>query len=182
MNNTRSLFRILFGLILLAIAMPLVASAQKRDNLTDEEDMLVREAQELDKRIGIFVKVIDRRLLVISNPAATEPKPDKKDKGDWGPLRTGTKQEMLFDIQKSLNEAIAKIDDVAERDQKNELFPKAVRILAEACRKWLPQFQSIQQNVTVEKEKEYIFNAIEFANQVIEASAKVPAEEKKKKN
>jgi len=40
-------------------------SAQSRDHLTDQETELVRFYQELDKRIEVFIKAIDRRFAIL---------------------------------------------------------------------------------------------------------------------
>lgn len=162
----------------------LTANAQKRDNLTNEEDMQVRDALEIDERMKVFVKVVDRRLLALTDANAAQSKQVQKESDKWGELRTGNRAELLFDIQKTIDEAIAKIDDAAERDPKNPLFPKAVRILAEGCGRFIPQLKSLK----TEDEREHAFqiNSIDECNQVIAAVSKLPAEEikteKKKKN
>lgn len=176
---------IFLTLLLTAYFSLLTVSAQKRDNLTNEEDTLVREAQEIDVRMKVFVKVIDRRFLALTDAKAAESKQAQKDLNTWGELRTGTREELLFDIQKTLDETIRKIDDIAERDQKNALFPKAVHILADACRRFLPQLKTFQEKTAEVKERMLISNSIDACSQIIEASAKVSKEtpkEKKKKN
>ncbi len=172
-----------FALIMFVLANS--AFSQKRDNLTNEEDLIVRDAQEINLRMEVFVKIIDRRLSALTDANAAQSKAAQKDANKWGEPRTGTRAELFFDIEKTLSEAIGKIDDVAERDQKNPLFPKAVRILANACQRFLPEFKSFQNKTALsEKEKMLIANSIDDCNQIIEASAKVPKEapkEKKKK-
>ena len=61
------------------------------------------------------------------------------------------------------------------------LFGKAVHILADGCRKWQPQFKTGLEKTTDEKEKGLILGSSEYCDQIIEASAKVPKEVKKKK-
>jgi hypothetical protein len=182
--NRKKLFIFLTLLLAAYFSLPAV-SAQKRDNLTKEEDVLVREAQEIDVRMKIFVKIIDRRFLALNDANAAESKQAQKDFNTWGALRTGTREEMLFDIQKTLDEIIRKIDDIAERDQKNPLFPIAVHILADGCRGFIPQLKTLQGKTAEPKEQMMISNSVDACNQIIEASAKVPkeaAKEKKKKN
>lgn len=173
-----------FAIAIFLIIVPV--SAQKRDNLTDKEDLIIREAQELDLRMKVMVKIIDRRLLALNGATTVVPEKKSKDKekddSDWGELRTGTIGELFWDIQKSLDEAIVKIDDAAEHDINNPLFGKAVHILAEGCQKWTPQFKTFIDKTTDDKEKGLVIGSIDFCNQVIEASTKVPKEEKKKKN
>lgn len=175
----------IFILLLTAGFSATSAEAQKRDNLTNEEDMLVRDAQEMDVRMQVFTKIIERRLLALSDPNAAQSKQAQKDENTWGKLRTGSPAELFFDIQKTLDEAIAKIDDVAEREQKNPLFSKGVHILADACRRDTPQFKVFLDKTADPKEKVLISQSIENCDLIIEASAKVPKvekEEKKKKN
>lgn len=172
----KSLFLLIAAFLLCSFAI----SAQHRDHLTEEEGELIREFQELDKRMEIYVKAIDRRFLVLNNDNS-QAKQVEKDKSKWGELPTGTRGELLRDIEKILQEAIDKIDDVAERDAKNELLPISVHILADGAKRFLPQFKSLQETTKERKELGSIYGAVDFSNQVIEASAKVPRETKKKK-
>ncbi len=174
--------RILFLLLAIVTLLPIIVSAQKRDNLTDKEDLQVREIQEFDLRMKVYVKIIDRRLLAISDSNAPQNKQVQKDIDSWGELRIGSGRDLFWDIQKTLDEAIGKIDDVAERDLNNPLFGKAVHILSDGCKKWTPQFKLGLDKTTDEKEKGLIINSIESCTQVIEATSKIPKEEKKKKN
>ena len=167
---------------LLSICGSLVTvNAQRRDNLTNEEDLQIREVQELDARMKVLVHVISRRLLALSTPTATKSKEIKKETDKWGELRMGTTLELFYDIQRTLDEAIAKIDDVAEREQKNPLFSKAVHVLSEGCQNFTPQFKSFVDKATDPKERALIVNSIETCSQIIEASTRVPKEEKQEK-
>lgn len=158
-------------------------SAQRRDHLTEMETELVREFQEIDARTEILVKAIDRRFLVLNAVNVEADKQFKKDSEKWGELPTGTRRELLLDIEKILQEAIDNIDNVAERNIKSELFPKSVHNLADAAKKFLPQLKSQLDKTNTDMEKGAILGSIEFCNQIIEASAKVskPSKEEKKK-
>lgn len=147
--------------------------AQRRDHLTEMEVELVRDAQEIDSRMDIFVKAIDRRFLVL-NKDTTQAKQIEKDLEKWGELPTGTRMEILRDIEKILDEAISKVDDVATRDMKSELFPVAVNVLASGATRFLPELKLQLDKTAGEVEKGSILNSIEFCNQIISASAKVP--------
>lgn len=177
-----SKFLNLFFLTIVIVCLSFTSFAQKRDNLTDKEDMQIREAQELDLRMKAYIKVIDRRLLAINSSNPSQDKQIQKDINEWGDVRTGERKDLYWDIQKTIDEAIQKLDDVAERDSKNPLFSKSVHLLADACQKWIPQLRTGIDKTTDEKEKGLIFASIEFCQQIIDASAKVPKEEKKKKN
>lgn len=151
-------------------------SAQRRDHLTEMEVELVRDAQQIDSRMDVFVKAIDRRFLVLNKDAAqaAQAAQIEKDRDKWGEMPTGTRAEILRDIEKILDEAISKIDDVATRDMKSELFPVAVNVLANGVTRFLPELKSQLDKTTVETEKGSILNSIEFCSQIISASAKVP--------
>jgi hypothetical protein len=125
---SRTLTVVLFALFLV---VPINAAAfQKRDHLTPQEVDLVKEAQILDKRIEVFIKAAERRLIVINGTAATNAKQLKKDSEKWGELPTGSRFELVGDIAQILDEAITNIDDVSSRDERNPLIPKALRKLA----------------------------------------------------
>ena len=154
--------------------------AQRRDHLTEAETDLVREAQLIDLRTEVFVKAAERRFLALNSISADEKKL-KKDAEKWGELPAGTRAELLVDIEKILQEAIDNIDNVAEHDAKSELFPKAVRTLTNAAQKFLPLLKSEFDKSKTEIEKGAVLGAIDYCNQIIEASAKLPKEEKKGK-
>ncbi|HEX8247268.1 MAG TPA: hypothetical protein VF599_03710 [Pyrinomonadaceae bacterium] len=168
--------------LLLAAYCSLVASAdaQRRDYLTEQEADLVREAQELDRRIDILTKAIDRRFLVLNGRQA-----ELKDAEKWGEPK-GSKAALLFDISKILLSAIDNIEYVAEKDAGNKLFPKSMHSLADASRKYLPQLETYKSLLTDKMEQAAILTSIDYCTQIIEASAKVPKdvpkEEKKKKS
>ncbi|MDQ6787998.1 MAG: hypothetical protein M3033_14425 [Acidobacteriota bacterium] len=174
---------VLTAFFCVSLFAPFAAQAQRRDFLTEQEADLIREAQAIDQRTEVFVKAIDRRFLVLNNQAQPDDKKLKKDSEKWGELPAGTRLELLTDIRKILDEAISNIDDVAAHNKMDEkLFPKAVRKLAEASNRYLSELKSDLTKTADEKEKGAILASIEYCEQVIEASAKVPKEETKKKN
>lgn len=181
-KNSKFIFFIFAAIFCAAMISPTGAIAQKRDSLTAAEIELVRDAQAIDARTEIFVRAIDRRFLVLDNQAAPDDKKSKKDSEAWGELPTGTRLQLFTDIKKILDEAIGNIDDVAAHDRMDaKLFPKAVRKLAEAAQRFLPVFKSDLDKTTDEKEKGAILSSIEFCEQIIEASAKVPKDVEKGK-
>ena len=181
-NNLKFAVLTLSLFVSVQIFFPTSAVAQRRDYLNELEIELVRDAQMIDLRTEVFVKAIDRRFLVINNQTTGDDKKSRKDSEKWGELPVGTRSELLFDIEKLLAAAIDNIDEVAVRDQKSELFPKAVRILADGANRFLPQLKLQLDKTNTGKEKGAIIGAIDFCNQIIEASAKVPADAKKKKS
>lgn len=175
-----SLFCIAF---LAAFVAPSSANAQRRDYMSEAESELVREAQEIDLRIDILTKMIDRRFAVLNNESVKLEKNSEK----WGAPPTGTRLELLSDINKLLQKAVDDIDDVAAHNRMDsKLFPKAMKNLAEAAQRYLPKIKSVYDQNPDAKEKGLLIGATEFCDSIIEASAKVPKEapkeEKKKKS
>lgn len=177
-----------------AFAMP--ATAQ-RDYFTTEEVELIRNAQEIDHRINILVQAIDRRFAVLKLDVAS-PKRAKKDE-EWGELPTGTRLEILYDIKRILQKAIDDIDSLAERpdsaviyvdpaDPKEkkskgfaELFPKAVRDLAAAAKRYQPVLKAELDKPNDNSEKGSILDALQDCDEIVAAVGKLPAEVPKKK-
>ena len=113
---------------------------------------LVKDAQILDKRIEVFIKAVDRRMLVINNAAEANAKQLKKDSEKWGELPTGTRAELMSDISRIFDEAITNIDDVSARDEKNPLIPKALRKLAAAATRIVEQLKPMAAQIKGDSE------------------------------
>jgi hypothetical protein len=152
-----------------------VRGSQTRDHLTEAEADLVREAQILDKRMEVFIKAINRRLLVLTGNSDLSDKQLKKDSETWGELPKGTRAELLGDIARILDEAITNIDDVSARDEKNPLIAKAVRLLSTASQKTIDQLKSLNPPPQNEAERANLEQVNENAQSIIEAVAKLPA-------
>ena len=159
---------------LLSHARASSAAAAQRDHLTEQETDLVRAAQELDRRMEVFVKAIDRRLLVISGTHATssksESKQARKDAETWGELPTGTKAELLSDVARIFDEAITNIDDASTRAPQSKLLPKALTKLAEASTRILAQLTPLRATASTTAEREALEQAIENAQTILEAA------------
>lgn len=177
-SQTKFFVSVLTSLFCAAFLFAYSVNAQRRDQLTDKETDLVRDAQAIDLRTEIFVKAIDRRFLVLNNDSS-QAKKIEKDLEKWGELPKGTRGQLLIDIEKILEEAIDNIDNVAAHEAKSELMPKAVRLLANASDRFLPELKSQLDKTNTEVEKGAILGAIDSCNQIIEASAKVPKEDTK---
>lgn len=145
------------------------AQAQKRDHLTEQEIELVREAQEIDLRIQVFVKAADRRLLVMTDPNAVQ---KKKEEEVWGPLPKGTRLELLSDYKRILEEAEEKLDDAYERGAKNEKIPKALSKFKEGVTKHIAQLRAFAPQLTDPKEQRALMEAIEEAETVTKGALK----------
>jgi len=169
------------GVLLIAVS----ASTQTREHLTDQETELVRFNQELDKRIDVFIKAMDRRFAIINGTAQPVAKKLMKDEPEWGDLPKGTHPELLGDIAGILDEAITNIDDVSRRDEKNPLISRALRKLTTAANGYLTQLATLRNQTKDADEQAAIERVADNANQIIEVGAKLPPQatepDKKKK-
>lgn len=161
-------------------------SAQTRDHLTDAETELVRFHQELDKRIEVFIKAIDRRFAIINGTAPAAVKKSVKDEPDWGAIPQGTHTELLGDIAGILDEAITNIDDVSRRDEKNPLISRSLRKLTASTGGYLKQLAVLKNQTKDADEAAAIDRVADNANQILEVGNKLPpptpdADKKKKK-
>lgn len=163
-----------------------LASAQPRDHLTDPESELVRFHQELDKRIDVFIKAVDRRFAIINKTPQPSTKKLTKDEPDWGDLPQGTRAQLLFDIAALLDEAITNIDDVSRRDEKNPLISRSLRKLTSAANGYVANLNTLRSQTKDDDEMAAIDRALNDAAQIIEVGGKLPDpppdEKKKKKN
>jgi hypothetical protein len=166
---------------LLFLIVPIQSAAfQKRDHLTPQEVDLVKFNQVLDKRIEVFIKAAERRVMVINGTAATNAKQLKKDAEKWGELPAGSRFELVADIARILNEAINNIDDVASRDERNPLIPKALRKLATSTSSIMEQLKPVRAEAKTEAEISSLESLNEYAQSILDAANKLPAEVDKK--
>ena len=178
-RNSNKFFLALFFVLTI---FSIISSAQsQRDNLTYEEIEMIRDMQDLDGRMEIYVKAIDRRLMVLENKTAENAKQIEKDSNKWGELPKGTKAELLSDIRKILDETIDKIDDVSEHDSKNELIPYSLHLLADGVKRFVPELEKIKETTTEPREIGLINNALDSCSEILEAAAKTPRPAKKPK-
>jgi hypothetical protein len=178
---------------LLAVAVVVCAGfavqavTPQRDHLTPQEVDLVKEAQILDKRIDVFIRAAERRLMVINNsaPAAANTKQLKKESERWGELPTGSRAELVGDIARIFDEAITNIDDVSARDERNPLIAKSLRKLAAAVNTILGQLKPLSTEAKSDAEVASFEMLNEDAQSILEAANKLPPEivdKKAKKN
>ena len=157
-------------------------NAQRRDHLTAEEIEIVRDVQAIDLRMLVFIKAIERRFLVLNGTEKLDAKQLKrleKDKDPWGELPKGSQTQMLFDIDKILDESINKLEDVADHDEKSELLPVAVHVMSDRCKLFVPRLEKFSVNNENGREIALINSAVKNCQDVIDASTKVPRPEEK---
>lgn len=188
----RQVFRGFFFLCLLSTLYSLLstaASAQGRDYFTDEEVEMIREAQQIDMRMDLLAKIIDRRFAVL-NIDVGAPKMSKKESDKWGKPPEGSHTQLLSDIKNILQKAIDDIDNLSERptsmvidpdepkDKKKpkdfaNLFPKAVRTLAKAAERYKPALTAELDKTKDEHEKGIILDSIEMCDDIIASVSKL---------
>ncbi|HTH52161.1 MAG TPA: hypothetical protein VL501_09520 [Pyrinomonadaceae bacterium] len=160
----------------------------QRDYFTNEEVELIRDAQQIDKRVDIEVHAMDRRFGALNIGVNA---PAYKEVGDWGTAPSGSRFELLQDIKHILQKSIDDIDNLSERpssmvieepeDKKKkpkgfaEVFPNAVRNLAAAARRYQPVFKTELDTSKDPAEKGLILNSLEMCDEIIAAAAKLPA-------
>lgn len=170
------------------LAIAITASAQRRDYMTDAEIELIRDAQNIDLRIDVLTKMIDRRLALLGLDSGGWKEPTKA--GDpWGEAPKGTRIQFIGDVRSLIQKAVDDVDDVAMHNANtvtqnktgSELFPKAVRSLAMAAKRYKTTLAPLGQKTTDEKERGLIGASLELCDQIIEAAATLPAETPKRK-
>lgn len=171
------LFAGFFCIFALAAGVSEAQVKVKRDNLTPAEADVVRDAQQIDQRMAVFVKAIERRLAVLSGSTADPAKMGKlpKNAPDWGEMPTGTPAQLYWDIEHILDEAINNIDDIATREPENKLMMRGAKVLGEFCRTLLPKLQGFSEKATEKTEKMALSAAVEYTQSVIDSLGKVPA-------
>jgi hypothetical protein len=162
-------------LLLLAQADAASAQLRKRDPLTPQEVEMVRDAQQLDARTTLFIKIAERRLAAVTGAEQLQ------SNAKWGELPKGTRAEYLGDLASILDEAIENIDDTASRNPESQHLGKSVRKLAEAATRFLAQLMPLRESAAEGAERESLERAIDNLNQVLEAVKKVPEEKEEKK-
>ena len=171
---------LILGLIFTLCTPAAIPALQAREHLTEQEVELVKEAQLLDKRIEVFIKAADRRMLVLNGAQATSEKQLKKDAELWGALPTGTRAELIGDIARIFDEAITNIDDVSSRDEKNLSLPKALRNLAAAVTRIVGQLKPLEAQGKGDAEVSAFDQLVENAEAIIQAANKLPPPVEKK--
>ena len=176
---------------LLTLAVFLISSgfttaAQTRDHLTPQEVELVQESQVLDLRIEVFIKAIQRRLMVVNSNGTFTAKQLQKDSEKWGELPKGTRAELVGDIARILEEAITNIDDVSMHDEKNPLLAKSLRKLNVVAEQLMTELTPLGEQSKNADEISSISQTLENAASIIDAAKKLPAavesEKSKSKN
>jgi hypothetical protein len=159
------------------------------DYLNEQEVERVREAQEIDKRAEVFLRIADRRLNVLlgvpaiaTAPAAQKEKKekekkkdkdkdkDKESKNDYGPEPTGTLSELLDSYSKVMSELLDKLDDAYEKKKDDPLLGKAMSKLLDNGENHLKRLDQLRPKVRSEAEETALEKAMEIAKMAIDGA------------
>jgi len=165
------------ALFLILVFCSAAIGFQAREHLTLQEIDLVKDAQVLDKRIEVFIKAADRRVLSLNGTNGNNPtnaKQLKKDSESWGDLPSGTRAELIGDIAGIFDEAITNIDDVSARDEHNPLIAKSLRNLAAAASRIVEQLKPAEAQATGEAELNSFDQLTENAESILQAANRLP--------
>lgn len=164
------------------------AFSQRADHLTNEEIELIRDEQAVDDRMDIYTRAIERRLIAIegtSSLSKDELKRLEKETEKWGELPAGSPSEIFSDINRILDEAVSKIEDVADRNAESKLFPFAVHILADYSKALVPRLEALKAKTASARDIALLNGSIDQCSDIIEASSKIekpdPKDRKKAK-
>ena len=173
---TRFLLTLVVSLLLTNTALA------QRDYLTPQEVDLIKEAQILDKRIDVFIRAAERRVLVLngSAAAAANAKQLKKESERWGELPAGSRPELISDIARIVDAAIDNIDNVALQDERSPLIGKSLRKLAASVTSIMDQLKPLSEQAKSESEIASFEQLNEGAKSIFEAVGKLPPEVEKK--
>jgi len=162
----------------------LTVSAQQRDYLTDAEIEIIREAQQIDKRVELLTKIVDRRFAALKIEVGGSAPQGK----EWGELPTGTRAQLFSDIRNILQKAVDDIDNLAARpdsmvidpneDKKkkkgfSDLFPKAVRTLAKAAERYKGPLSAALETTEAQRERGLIAGSIDLCDEIIASVTKL---------
>jgi hypothetical protein len=147
--------------------------------MNEEENVLVREAQEIDDRIKVFMKIADRRLTAITGTPATNGDKSKNDKSKkesekellkWGPVPQFGPGELLNHYSRAIDEAIAKIEDSFERNPKSAKLTSALKTFLEATETHLKLLMGLEPKLNGDGEQRALKIAIDRAKTAIEGT------------
>jgi hypothetical protein len=164
----------LFLLAAVSLSFAAIAIAQPRDHLTDQETDLIRFHQQLDKRIDVFIKAMDRRFAIINGLVQAKTKKIDKEEPEWGDLPKGSRAQLLGDVASILDEAITNIDDVSRRDEKSPLISRSLRKLSAATNGYVTQVKSLTSQTKDADELSAIERVLQHAEQIIEVGNQLP--------
>jgi hypothetical protein len=161
---------------------PVSASVRYQDSgdyLSEDEQDEVKEAQDIDKRAKVFMKIANRRLHYAAGtsdqPSTAKPDPDKRPhelrKGEADETREGesleklSRAELLRHYARAIEELMDKMEDAHERNPKSSALKRALNILADDTDRQLKTLKELQPDMRDEAESRALRDAIAKAEE-----------------
>lgn len=166
-------------------------TSPSKSYLTEDELDLVRDSQLIEQRIPVYIKLAEKRLVVLGILKVDESeKSKKKKKSERKENKEGTdenaylldftRSELLRGYAQALDEAMSNIDDAYERKLD---VRQPLEDLEKFTRETIPLLEGYKPND--ESEKAALTHALEIANEALSGAKKaltiIPKTEKKKK-
>jgi hypothetical protein len=121
--------------------------------LTPEEVEHVRDAQPIDLRVKVFVKIAERRLTLAEDPQAP---PTKTDDADWGALPKGSRADRLRQYGRAIEETITNFEEAYDRNPKDERLLKALTSFCEHAAKHIQRLDALRPSLTDEATRQVL--------------------------
>jgi acyl-CoA reductase-like NAD-dependent aldehyde dehydrogenase len=151
-----------------ALAIPIEASAQRRDFLTLKEVERLQEAQRIDLRIVVLTIAAERRFAALGLK-----QPTRRAERDWGETPTGTREELIRDIDRIILKAIDDIDYAATQETTSKFFRTGFATLKKSCEEYDGYFRRLLDETEVDRDKGVILSSLERCSQVVEAASQI---------
>ncbi|KAF0248134.1 MAG: hypothetical protein FD167_2467, partial [bacterium] len=167
--------------ILLAIFLAFSPIQKGKDPLNPQEIERVQDAQQVDMRTKVFLRIAERRLNVILGIAPTtliqdnnkkenkkenkknkeNKDPEQEESNDYGPEPTGTTAQLLDNYTRVMTELLDKLDDAYENQKNSPIFESAVKKLLEKGQEQLKLLEKISSKVSSDDEERALGKAVE---------------------
>jgi hypothetical protein len=147
---------------------------QAGDYMTEQENEDIREAQEIDSRIKVFMKIAGHRLAILTHTSDEDAgkkvtkkfsKPSEQEEKDQLALSKLSRTELLRHYSRAIQETMDKIDDAHERNPKSSALSKALVTLRDATDKQLSILHSLEAGTTEHAEADALRQAIRDAEE-----------------
>jgi hypothetical protein len=143
------------------------------DYMTEQENEDIREAQEIDSRIKVFMKIASHRLALLTHApedAAHKPnkkagkEPDQQEKDEIA-LSKLSHAKLLNHYSRAIQETMDKLDDAYERNPKSSALTKALVTLRDSTDKQLSILHSLEPGAKDQAEADALRQAIKDAEE-----------------
>jgi hypothetical protein len=178
--------------ILLALFLALSPIQKSKDSLNPQEVERVQEAQIIDMRTKVFLRIAERRLNVIlgiapitKNQDNNNKKEKKKNKeteeqesNDYGPEPTGTTAQLLDNYTRIITELLDKLDDAYEKQKNSPTFESAVKKLLDKGQEQIKLLEKISTKVSSDDEERALGKAVETIQMAVTGARGFKSESK----